>query len=313
MSRLAPAVVVIGAGSIGRRHALNLTALGAKVDVMDPQEERAREVVAATAAPFDLDALGSYDGVVIASPTIFHREQVEQAARFELPMLVEKPLAMSTSEADALADRSVMVGYNLRFHEPVQVLRQLTAEGRAGAIRGARFWFGSFLPDWRPHTDYRTGYSARADLGGGVLLDAIHELDLAVWWFGPDIQVQGAVVARAGPLDIDVEDTVKAVLVARDGAVIDISLDYLSRTYRRGIELIGDDATLRLDWRRRTIEVERRDEVEVISADVPVAQSYERQAERFLAWIRGTAGPEVDAREGAASVRLADDIRAVAG
>lgn len=310
MSRAAPAVVVIGAGSIGRRHARNLAVLGAKVDVMDPQADRADDVEGATATPFDLDALGAYEGVVIASPTIFHREQVEHTARLGVPMLVEKPLAMSKTDADALTGHEVMVGYNLRFHEPIRVLRRLTAEGRAGTIRGARFWFGSFLPDWRPDADYRTGYSARADLGGGVLLDAIHELDLAVWWFGPDLYVRGAVVARTGPLDIDVEDTVKALLVAPEGVVIDVSLDYLSRTYRRGIELIGDDATLRLDWHRQTIEIERGNDIDLIAADVPVAQSYERQAERFLDWIRGVGTPEVDAREGAASVRLADDIRA---
>ena len=58
-----------------------------------------------------------------------------------------------------------------------------TAAGSVGSS-SVRLWFGSWLPDWRPAVDYRPTYSARAELGGGVLLDAIHELDMLVWLLG---------------------------------------------------------------------------------------------------------------------------------
>jgi predicted dehydrogenase len=304
-----PRILVLGAGSIGSRHARNLLALGAVVDVADDDPRRASSVDGATSVAPDAVAMDAYDGVVVATPTSLHAEHGARALDAGRKVLIEKPLARTVADVDALRalDR-VMVGYNLRLHEPLVRLHELTERGVAGTVRLARFWFGSYLPDWRPAVDYRSTYSAIAALGGGVLLDAIHELDLVVWWFGTEVAVRGGVVATAGSLELDVEDSVQAVLQAPSGATIGVSLDYLSRSYRRGVELVGDDATLRYDWQRGAIEVETHAGREVTPVDVPVSQSYERQAERFLAWIVDDAPPPVDGFAGRASLRLASEI-----
>jgi predicted dehydrogenase len=206
------------------------------------------------------------------------------------------------------------VGYNLRLHDPVRRLVEMVHDGRAGRVSAVRLWFGSWLPGWRPSVDYRQTYSARADLGGGILSDAIHELDLLVWLLGTGpYEVVGAFVGRLGPLEIDVEDTVKALLRHHSGVVAEVSLDYLSRRYRRGIEVIGDRATVRLDWARAVLEVEDGDGVQADRADEPVGDSYARQAQRFLAFLAGEAEAPVDAEAGALSVRLAESIRAAGG
>jgi predicted dehydrogenase len=227
-------------------------------------------------------------------------------------VLIEKPLAATASEAKALASAGgdhLAVAYNLRFHDPV--VRCHAALRDIGPVFGGRLWFGSYLPDWRP-VDYRETYSARSDLGGGVLLDAIHELDLALWFFGDDLRVEGAIVTRAGGLDIDVEDTVKALLTTANGAAVDVSLDYLSRRYRRGIEVVGADATVRLDWARNVVEREDRASVTTSDASVPLDRSYELEAAAFLAWIDGGAEMPVGGAMGWRSVALGDAIRAAA-
>lgn len=307
-----PSVLVLGAGSAGTRHARLLAAAGATVTVTDPDDTRAEATGLAT-APFDLDRLDGFDGIVVASPSSVHLDQAAAALATGAKVLVEKPLAPSGDGLAALvaaAEDRVMVGYNLRLHEPVERVVELVQAGRAGTVSAVRLWFGSWLPDWRPTVDYRQTYSARADLGGGVLLDAIHELDLLVWLGGAaDFEVVGAVVDRLGPLEIDVEDTVKAVLRSDRGLVAEVSLDYLSRRYRRGMEVIGTDATIRLDWARQVLEIEDGDGVMTEPAEAPVATSYERQARRFLDFVVGTTAPPVDAAQGARSVRLADAIR----
>jgi predicted dehydrogenase len=306
-----PTVLVLGAGSIGIRHAGNLVAAGAHVSIADPVPERARAVQGVRAVPFDLDRLEGYDGIVVASPTAYHREQAEAAIGAGAHVLVEKPLATSTERLDQLLTAGtgrIMVGYNLRLHDPVRRLVSLVHDGRAGRPLSVRLWFGSYLPDWRAGVDYRGSYSARSDLGGGILLDASHELDLLLWILGERLEVVGAVVERLGDLEIDVEDTVRALLRHESGIVAEVALDLLSRRYRRGIEVIGDSATLRLDWARQVIEIEDRHEVRSEEAATPIDHSYEREARIFLAFVSGESEPPVDGFTAAASIRLAERI-----
>ena len=308
---------MIGAGSIGARHTRNLVAAGAEVHVCDLDAARAERVAAAIdgahASRLDLDEAASYDGVVVASPTSEHAAQLrallEAGARH---VLVEKPVATEADELEDLVERSgtrVAVAYNLRFHEPIERLVALVRSGRIGRVIGLRLWAGSYLPDWRPGVDYRRTYSARAELGGGVLLDAVHEIDLLLWLLDGRLRVAGAVVSRAGDLEIDVEDTVRAVLEHEDGAAVSIELDYVSRRYRRGIEAIGTRATARLDWARHVLEIEDATGVEVEPADTPLDKSYERQDAQFVAWVAGGGPLPVDAATGAAAVAIARAIR----
>ncbi len=277
-----------------------------------PGTGRAEAVSAAVALPFTDGAFEGYDGIVVASPTSLHATHAEMATRHCDRVMVEKPLAATAAEADALADavgERLMVGYNLRLHAPMERLVALVHDGTVGSLLGVHVWFGSYLPDWRPGTDYRTTYSARADLGGGVLSDAIHELDILLWLLGDGLEVVGAAIGNTGTLEIDVEDTVKAVLRHTSGATVDLSLDYLSRRYRRGVEVVGERATVRLDWARSVIEREDGDSVVTEEASTPVHVSYEREAQRFLEWITTRAPPPVDGAEGAKSVRLAERLR----
>ena len=271
MSPPPPHVLVLGAGSSGARHAATLQAAGARVSLCDPDAERSRGVAAhlgpdVEAVAFDLDRLdrsGALDGAVVASPTVHHVDQAAALLDVAPRVLVEKPLALDAASATPFLphrDR-VAVALNLRFHEPLVRLVEMVEAGQAGAVSGLRLWFGQWLPDWRPGSDYRTGYSARRDLGGGVLLDLVHELDVLVWLCGPGPhQVVGAHMGRHGPLDIDVEDTVKAIVRTADGAVAD-PLPRLPRPAlpegRRGSPVTrppsgstGPGASSR--WRRRT-------------------------------------------------------------
>ena len=311
----APRVLVLGAGSIGARHVRNLVAAGAEVTSTDPDADRARATAAQHTVPFDLDQLPGYDGIVVASPSRLHLDQARAAVATGATVLVEKPLAHQVAGVDDLVaegGRRLMVGYNLRLHRPIEELVAAVAAGRVGRPVSVHLWFGSWLPDWRPDVDYRATYSARAELGGGVLDDAIHELDLAVWLAGPDLRVVGALVERVGPLEIDVEDTVRALLVDPAGLPVTVELDYLSRRYRRGIEVIGTEATVRLDWSRAVLELETAERVETTPADTPVDRSYEREAQAFLDLIAGTAPAPVDGATGAVSLRLAEAIRVAA-
>lgn len=308
---MAPRVLVVGAGSIGTRHIKNLLATRADVAVAAPDEVRAT-ATGARVVPFDRWAAERPDAILLASPTVFHADQIDAALETGAHVLVEKPMTLDAEEAEALAARGgdrLAVAFNLRLHPPVAEVIERARAGELGRIVSARFWYGQHLATWRPGTDYRTGYSAQAKLGGGILNDASHELDLLLWLLGTDVSVAGAAVQRSGLLDADVEDVVRAVVRAGD-AVAEISLDALSRRYRRGIEIIGSEATARFDWARSVLEIEREDDLVVRPVEDHVATSYEVQAERLLRWVEDGTPMPVDGATGAASVRLAAAIRA---
>ena len=124
--------------------------------------------------------------------------------------------------------------------------------------------------------------------------------------------VLGAACERSGALELDVEDTVKALIRCPGGALATISLDYLARRYRRGVEVTGDQATIRLDWARQVLEIETADTITTEAVDAPLDRAYELQADAFVRWVGGGEPLPVDARTGLASLTLADQIRAAA-
>jgi predicted dehydrogenase len=309
---MTPSILVLGAGSIGTRHIKNLLALGADVAVTSPDAARS-EATGARVIAFDRWTAERPDGILVASPTVFHVEQGLEALDMGAKALVEKPLALSVADADRLAavagDR-VAVAFNLRLHAPIAEIIGMAHAGSLGRLIAVRVWYGQHLATWRPGTDYRVGYSAQTAMGGGIINDAAHELDLLVWLLGSDLEVVGSVVTRTGELDADIADLVRAVVRSED-VIAEIALDAVSRRYRRGIEIIGSDATARFDWARSVIEVETTDDLDARPVTEHVGRSYEIQAARFLQWIADGEPMPVDARTGAASVRLASAIRDV--
>jgi predicted dehydrogenase len=163
-------VAVIGLGSAGARHARNLLDLGHEVVGFDPVASPPHEDVELSDT---LEAaIGRADAVIVASPNSLHAEQALAALELRKPVLVEKPLAVTVVDAElitAAAERTGAVcgvAMNLRFHPGVVRLKRLVDEGALGDVRFAQVSFGYDLRRWHPESDYRLGYSARADLGG---------------------------------------------------------------------------------------------------------------------------------------------------
>ena len=299
-------VAVIGQGSIGRRHAAILLELGHEVAVYDPSpavQSPPGVLVTATAR----ECLQGADAAVVASPSNEHPADARAAIELGVPVLVEKPLALDSAHAtelDCLArEREVMlsVAMNLREHPGVRALAALLAEGAVGRILRASAWCGSWLPGWRADSDYRHSYSARAALGGGVLLDvAIHELDYLLWLTGP-VRSVSAVARHVSDLETDVEDVALIAMELASGGLAEIVVDYFDRSYTRGCRIVGSDATLHWSWEQERLT---RDggaggcQEQRIASDI--SPTYVRELERFLAAIAQGADapvPAADARQ----------------
>ena len=295
-------VAVLGLGSAGRRHAENARALGHEVVGFDPADPGA-------AASME-EAIAESDAVVVASPSALHAEQAVAALSAGKPTLVEKPLAATVDDAERVArvarEGGVVCGVamNLRFHRGILGLRDLLSE--LGELRFARSSFGYDLRLWRPGTDYRSSYSARAALGGGILLDAIHELDYLLWLLGP-VESVAAELDRVSDLEIDVEDTALLSLRFASGALGAVDLNFVEPSYRRECLLVGSDAVARWDWNGGEITVRRGDEERTIDVACDVQETYRAVLEDFLAGgePRTSAAEGVDALRVVGAARLA--------
>jgi predicted dehydrogenase len=220
--------------------------------------------------------------VIISNPTALHLDIAIPAAQAGCALLLEKPVSHSLERLDELQaavqrnNLPVLVGYQFRFHPGLLKLRRLLLEGSIGRPLSAHAHWGEYLPNWHPWEDYHQGYSARADLGGGVVLTLSHPLDYLRWLFG-DVQALWAFAGCLGDLDLDVEDSAEIGLrfqfnsairrpvgddepqmntdehrwkgrkTQRSGILASLHLDYLQRPPAHWLEIIGTEGVLRWD------------------------------------------------------------------
>lgn len=255
--------VVIGCGSIGRRHIGNLLGLGHEVVAWNRGAERRERVERDFGIPV-LDDLGALlaqgaDAAVVCSPNSHHLAHAGAATQAGLHLFVEKPVAnildgLHELEAEAAARGLVThVGCNMRFHFGPETIKRFLVEGRIGKPLWAFVWGGMHLPDWHPEEDYRHMYSAKKELGGGAVLDFIHEIDLLRWLFGNPDRV-AAMVARTGWLAIETEDISDAILGYPKGMQVNLHMDYLQRPFQRGIRIVGEGGWIQWDLARSNVE-----------------------------------------------------------
>jgi predicted dehydrogenase len=242
--------LVVGAGSIGRRHLRNLNRLGGMHLALVETDAARREAIAAELPVTSFSSLRegldwAPDFVVVATPTHLHAEQTREIVQGGFPVFVEKPLSHTPEGIAGLSELvekeklSSLVGCNMRFHPGPAKVKQLLEEGVLGKILFARIHAGSYLPEWRPNTDYRQNYAARVDTGGGCTMDCIHEIDLARWYLG-DVRSVFCWAAHLSSLEIETEDVAILICQHASGAISEIHLDYVQRTYERGCQIVGE-------------------------------------------------------------------------
>lgn len=312
--------LVVGLGSIGRRHARNWAALGygplAVARIHNAPQPEPLGVDAAVYSDLE-EALARHapDVVLVTNPTSLHIETACAAIRSGAHVLVEKPLGCALSgvadllEAARAEHRLLMVGYNLRFHPGLARLRQMALSGAIGTIVSARAEVGEYLPEWHPWEDYRQAYSARAELGGGAVLTLSHELDALCWVLGAPRRLV-AMAKHASSLELTADDVAEIVLEFESGAIGSVHVDYVRRPPRRVMELVGEAGVLRWDYERNRIEVYTAvtGQWRTEDGDRKFERNlmYRRELQHFVACARGEiANPLIDGEQGAAVLAVA--------
>lgn len=326
-------VLFVGLGGIGQRHLRNLVALkpddvqifAYRVrrssfvldDSLSIQEGESLEEKYHITVFDNLDDawMIDYDAVFICNPSSLHVPILRAAIEHGCNVFVEKPVSDTLDDLDSIAEKIraknliAYVGYQNRFHPCVKRARQVLIDRAVGRVVSVQVEIGENVQNWHQYEDYRNMYACRKDLGGGVILSQIHELDYLYSFFGLPKSVYAA-GGKLSDLEIDVEDIVDAVAVfEQDGNVFPVSVheDYLQIPPTRTCKVIGTAGRFEFDLLASRFV--RFDETGTLVEDAIFEftrnDMFVEELEQFLTAIEKGGESPVPLSSGMASLRMA--------
>lgn len=299
-------LLIVGAGSIGRRHINNLNNLGYEdIDVVDINDVNLGYVkknfeIKETFNDFK-DALSSkgYDVAFILTPPIYHIPMALELAKKGLDLFIEKPLSHNLEHVDELINVKdennsvVMVGYNQRFNFGLRKLKSYIEEGILGEIYYIRAEVGQYLPDWRPWQDYRKSYTAIKELGGGMILDGSHEIDYVMWLANNKLKEVKTIYGKVSDLEINVEDIAEAILGFENGIIASIHLNMIERGYNRYCKIVGEKGSVKWVFKDNILEFYDAESKEftIKRYEIDSNYSYLEELKHFLSCVENRIEP----------------------
>lgn len=248
------------------------------------------------------------DFIIISNPTSMHADAIRAVAHSGIPLMIEKPLFEAPShdllvECIHKADTLTYVACNLRFLHCLNFVdKHLRSKTMPRRINEVNIYCGSSLPGWRPGSDYRKSYSATPEMGGGVHLDLIHEIDYACHLFGMPRHWTG--ICRSGSsIGIRAIDYANYTLVY-DTFCANITLNYYRPDYRRTMEIVFADDIWTVDLAANTVT--DRSGKTIFSSPQKIIDTYTDQMIYFTQIVAGHRITSIN------DIRHANDILKIA-
>ena len=331
-------IAIIGFGLVGLRHAEALE----KVDgvqlcaVADPSDESLEQASAKAVPHFDqLDKLiekTSPDGVILATPTTLHATHARLCIDADIPVLIEKPLAINAIEGRAIVQHAqaknvqIMVGHHRRFNPIIQKAHKVISEGQIGDVKSvhATCWF------YKPDSYFDVAPWRKFDGAGPISVNLAHDIDLIRHLCGEIAEVQ----AQATPSSRGYENEEVAVALLRfangavgtvsvsDGIVAPWSWEFTSREYplypftgQSAYQIGGTQGSLSIPDLSLWTHDQARDWWSPMSANVlscDLSDPLINQIKHFASVIRKNALPLVSGREGLRTLAVIEAIQIAA-
>jgi len=294
-------VLVVGMGSIGKRHIHIIHRLYPNVNIAVLRHEHCNDFgYSGVNRCFTRinDAL-SYnpDVAIIANPASMHLGIAKQLAKNGIHLLIEKPISINLDGVQDLielckkTDVILMTAYNLRFSPTLIEFKKQLRANKVGKLYSVRAEVGQYLPSWRPNLDYRKTVSAQRKLGGGALLELSHEIDYLRWLFGP-VEFQN--------------DSDERSLTAS------LNMDFIRHDSTRVCVAIGEKGTLRWDGIAGKVEYYPKNTQaweEVFSFPLDRDYTYTEEIKHFISCVEQENLPSISAKDGMKTLAVIDAAR----
>lgn len=329
-------ILILGLGSIGQRHLRNLRKIDKKINFyavrkkfFTPHLDDKNKVIKGDIKKKynimylkNLDQINkdqlSIDAAFVCTPSKFHIDEAIWLAKNNINIFVEKPLGDSFRNLDKLknllrkkSNLKHMMGYQLKFNPIILKLKNFLSKKIIGDIYYVDIHHGEHINDFHPYEDYKHSYAAKKSLGGGVVLTQIHEIDYMLFLFDRyKIATKSYISSKVSDLQIDVEDTLSAQFILRDGKrnlICQLHTNFYEKPKRRQINIIGKKGKIFCDLNKGIINVYRNGKVRKILFNFDRNKIFMKQVKYFLNCIKKNKkiSSKLDVINGAKSLELA--------
>ena len=251
-------VLIIGLGSIALKHIKALQELYPTVVIYALRRKgESSKGIKGVIEIFDISEIkvDTLSFILISNPTAVHYQTIKELIRYNKPLFIEKPLFEEITEdsnklVNEIEKQGILtyVACNLRFLKSIAKIKELLVGRRVNEVN---VYCGSYLPDWRPNVDFRKVYSANKEMGGGVHIDLIHELDYVYWLFGKPTHTQ-SFFSNKSSLNITAYDYAN-YLWEYENFSVSVILNYYRRDNKRTLEIVTDKGTYLVNLLKNTI------------------------------------------------------------
>ena len=255
--------LVIGYGSIGKRHIENLSKIPKmKIFVLTT---RSYDDFLKTKKCFIVKSIKSAishnpDFAIIANETNIHVKFAKILSKAGIHLFIEKPISNSLKNIKVLKKISeknkiiIHIGSVLHFHPCIKKIKEIIEKKELGRILSVNVENGSYLPDWHPREDYRKSYASKKELGGGVILTCIHEIDYLYWFFNK-IDETSSYTKKVSDLDLSVDDLSSILFLFKNNIIGQVHLDHFQIPNSRTCKIIGTKGTLICDLELNFVKI----------------------------------------------------------
>ena len=260
-------LLVIGCGSIGKRHIRNALEIGISnqnIIAVDTRDDRLQEVknygVEKVFKDFEDAIKEEFDIALICSPTSLHIKQCLTLAKLKKHLFIEKPLDSTLEGSEVLSQLvkqnklTTMIAYIFRFAPSIEFIKKKIDENVIGKILYFRGEFSEYLPDWHPYEDYRSFYMSSKKQGGGSILDQCHIMDLCHHLIGGFESVI-AINKKISSLEVDADDVSELIVKHINGVVSSIHTDIFGRKHKKFFEIKGEDGNIEWDFYKNEVKI----------------------------------------------------------